>query len=95
MLAEAHNGRELELALELERAIVGVNSRDLKTLETDLEAAAVLAPEIPAGRLSIAESGIKTRGDIEKLEGLGYDGFLVGEALMSEDDPDAKLKGLL
>lgn len=95
VLAEAHTGEELDAALGLEGAIIGVNSRDLKTLKTDLAVARDLAGRIPSDRLSVAESGIRTRDDIEALEQLGYNGFLVGETLMRARDPGAALRGLL
>ena len=95
VLAEAHTADEVEAALALEGAIVGVNSRDLKTLKTDLAVARSLAGRIPAGRLSVAESGIRTRGDIDELGNLGYNGFLVGESLVRQRDPGAALKALL
>ena len=85
---------EVESALSLEAAIVGVNSRNLKTLKTDLAVARDLAAAIPVGRLSVAESGIRTRADIESLESLGYDGFLIGETLMRAPDRGAALKEL-
>jgi indole-3-glycerol phosphate synthase len=95
VLAEAHTMEEVRRALELKEAIVGVNSRDLKTLKTDLAVARELAAGVPGDRLSIAESGIRTRADIEKLKALGYNGFLVGEALMKEAAPADKLRELL
>jgi indole-3-glycerol phosphate synthase len=95
VLAEAHTAGEVRTALSLEQAMIGVNSRDLKTLKTDLSVAAELARLVPPDRVSIAESGIRSRKDIEKLEELGYNGFLVGEALMAEDDAGAKLRELL
>jgi indole-3-glycerol phosphate synthase len=94
VLAEAHSEAELERALGLERAIVGVNSRNLKTLTTDLATACAMASRIPRGRLSMAESGIRTRADIEKLALLGYDGFLVGETLLRAKRPEAVLRQL-
>ena len=94
VLAEAHTEDEVRAALRLESAIVGVNSRDLKTLKTDLSVARRLASAIPADRVSVAESGIRNRGEIEELESLGYNGFLIGEALMSRDDPAAELRVL-
>lgn len=91
VLVEAHTGSEVESALELEDAIIGVNSRNLRTLRTDLAVAMDLSRLIPSGRLSVAESGIKTRLEIDELRRLGYRGFLVGEILMREPDPRAKL----
>jgi len=94
-LAEAHTAAELEVVLGLESAVVGVNSRNLKTLETDLSVVKDLASGIPGERLSIAESGIKQRQDVEELEAAGYNGFLVGEVLVSHETPAAKLRELI
>jgi indole-3-glycerol phosphate synthase len=94
-LVESHTSAELERALALPNAIIGVNSRNLKTLVTDLDVARDLAEMIPEDRLSVAESGIKTVADIEDLASHGYDGFLIGEALVCEGDPAGRLGGLL
>lgn len=94
VLAEAHTADELDRALELDEAIVGVNSRDLTTLQTDLAVARGLAERIPPGRLCLAESGIRTRSDIETLEAAGYDGFLIGETLLRRADPGQALREL-
>ena len=94
VLAETHTAPEIEQALRLKKAIIGVNSRNLKTLETDLAVARGLAEHIPPDRLSMAESGIRARSDIEPLETMGYRGFLVGEVLMAAADPGAKLDEL-
>lgn len=95
VLAESHSEPELETALGLEEAIVGVNSRNLKTLETNLDVARKLSRRIPSGRVCVAESGIRTRADVLELAELGFHGFLVGETLMVEDDPSRKLRELL
>lgn len=95
VLAEAHTAQELKVALRLPDAIVGVNSRNLKTLKTDLAVAEKLAAMIPKDRLAVAESGIKTRADIADLEERGYRGFLIGETLMRCPDPAAKLRALI
>jgi len=95
VLAESHNEAELERALALEDAVVGVNSRNLKTLKTDLAVAHAVSGQIPGDRLSLAESGIKTREDIEGLTGVGYSGFLIGESIVGHEDPGAKLRELL
>lgn len=94
VLVETHTESELEAALALDEAIVGVNSRDLRTLKTDLAVAHRLARLIPAGRPAIAESGIHHRADIEALERSGYSGFLIGEALVTTADPAARLREL-
>ena len=95
VLVESHTAGELEIALELEDAIVGVNSRNLSTLVTDLAVAKDLSCMIPDDRIAIAESGIKSRGDIENLERCGYSGFLVGESLLKASAPSAQLKEFL
>lgn len=95
VLAEAHTAGELERALALETAIIGINSRNLKTLVTDLDTARALASEIPSDRFSIAESGIRTRAEILELEARGYDGFLIGEALVRDGDPAGRLRVLV
>lgn len=95
VLVESHSSKELEKALSLPEAIIGVNSRDLTTLRTDISRAVELGRIIPSGRMSIAESGIKGREDIELLNGCGYDGFLIGESLLRRDDVGMALKALL
>jgi indole-3-glycerol phosphate synthase len=95
VLAEAHSEREVDRALDLPGAIVGVNSRDLRTMQTDLAVAERLAARIPAGRHAMAESGIRTRSDVERLAAAGYSGFLVGETLMRATDPGGMLRELL
>ncbi|OVE75009.1 indole-3-glycerol phosphate synthase, partial [bacterium E08(2017)] len=74
--------------------IVGVNSRDLKTLTTDLAVAERLAGMIPSDRLSVAESGIKTHSDIAKLKKVEYSGFLIGESILREAEPGMVLRAL-
>lgn len=95
VLVESHTAAELEQALALEKAIIGVNSRNLKTLKTDLAVARELAAMIPRDRVAVAESGIKTRTDIESLKSHGYRGFLIGETLMLAKDPAEALKELI
>ncbi len=94
-LVEVHGRAELEQALALDGPILGVNSRDLATLKTDLAVARGLAPHLPAGRPCIAESGIRSRRDIADLQALGYQGFLVGETLLRAPDPGVALRALL
>jgi len=95
VLVEAHTAPEVEAALALPEALIGVNSRNLKTLKTDLAVARDLARLIPRDRLSVAESGIRTRTEIEELEALGYAAFLIGESVVTSHDPAAKLRELL
>lgn len=94
-LVEVHSGDELDRALNAGARIVGVNNRDLRTFHTTLETTEQLAPRAPRGVLVIAESGIDTIADIERLERGGVRAFLVGETLMRASDPGAKLAELL
>ena len=95
VIVEAHTRDELDSGLLLDQAILGINSRDLNTLKTDLTIARDLAPLIPQNRLMIAESGIKTRRDIVDLQARGYRGFLIGETLMKAGDAAVTLRALL
>lgn len=95
VLVESHTESELALAVELPGAVIGVNSRDLKTLKTDLGTAAGLAALVPSGRLAVAESGVKTRREVELLESAGYRGFLIGETLLRSPDPGRTLGELM
>lgn len=94
-LVEVHDEAEAAEALKHGADVVGVNSRDLRTLKTDLDTARRLAPLVTASAIGVAESGLKTRADVEELAGLGYKGFLVGTALMKAKDPAAALAGLI
>jgi len=94
VLVESHTAAELDAAAELNDAILGVNSRNLKTLKTDLAVAREFSGLLPAGRPAIAESGIHSRADIESLEQCGYSGFLIGETLMRNSDPGERLRQL-
>lgn len=94
-VVEVHDRLELERALAAGARIVGVNNRDLHTLEVDLETALSLAPLIPPGVIKIAESGIRSGDDLRRLREAGYDAFLVGEHLMSSPDPGLALESLI
>ncbi len=94
-LVEVHDREELDRAIAAGARIVGVNNRDLKTLEVSLETALSLAAAIPDGVVTVAESGIRTGGDIRRLREAGFDAFLVGERLMGAPDPGQALRSLL
>lgn len=94
VIVEVHTRDEMARVLPFDQAIIGVNSRDLNTLKTDLACARDLARLVPTGRLAIAESGIKSRHDIEDLQTCGYRGFLIGETLMKSDHAAATLHEL-
>ncbi|MBE0595685.1 MAG: indole-3-glycerol phosphate synthase TrpC [Desulfuromonadales bacterium] len=95
VLLEVHDEFELERALQLPVELIGINNRSLRTFVTDLTTTERLLPLIPADRLVVAESGIHTHSDIQRLQRAGAKGFLVGESLMREDDIGAKLRELL
>jgi indole-3-glycerol phosphate synthase len=94
-LVEIHDARELEVALELDAPVVGINNRDLQSLDVDLGTSLRLRPSIPPGVTVVAESGISTRDDVRVLEANGVDAILVGEALMRGNDPRATAAELL
>lgn len=85
-LVEVHNAGELDRALAAGATLVGVNNRDLSTFRTDLGLSLGLASRVPAGVTLVAESGIRSAADVERLGTAGVDAILVGEALMKEDD---------
>jgi indole-3-glycerol phosphate synthase len=94
-LVEVHDREELARALAVGARIVGVNNRDLRTMEVRLETALELAPAIPDDVVAVAESGIRTGADVKRLRAAGYDAFLVGEQLMRAGDPGLGLAVLL
>jgi indole-3-glycerol phosphate synthase len=95
VLAEVHDGAELDRALQLGVRMIGINNRNLKTLKTDLAITERLAPEVPADRLVIGESGIRRAEDLDRLASAGARCFLVGETLMRESDVVAATRRLL
>lgn len=95
VLAEVHDGAELDRALRLGVRLIGINNRNLKTLETDLATTERLAPEVPADRIVVAESGIRHPEDLDRLAAAGARCFLVGETLMREPDVAAATRRLL
>jgi tryptophan synthase beta subunit len=88
-LVEGHDEREIERALRTSARLVGINNRDLRTLEVDAERAARLRGLVPDDRLAIAESGVRDPATIRDWRALGFDAALVGEALVRADDPAA------
>ena len=95
LLAEVHDGAELDRALRLGVRMIGINNRNLKTLVTDLATTERLAPEVPADRIVVAESGIRRAEDLDRLAAAGARCFLVGETLMREPDVTAATRRLL
>jgi indole-3-glycerol phosphate synthase len=95
VLVEIHTESELEQAMEISPRIIGVNSRNLKTLEVDRQVFTSLLPSIPDEVIKVAESGISTREDVEFAERYGAQAILVGEALVRAGDPISAMRTLL
>ncbi len=94
-LVEVHDERELDQALEAGADFVGVNNRNLKTLEVSLDTSIRLAERIPSRVVAISESGIRSPEDIHRLTEAGYGGFLIGESLMKQPDPGQALSRMI
>ena len=95
VLIEVHDEAEAETAMMIGGELIGVNSRDLRTLKVDLAVARRMAPMLAGSRIAVAESGLRSRADIDSLASLGYKGFLIGSSLMKKADPGAALKDFL
>jgi indole-3-glycerol phosphate synthase len=95
VLCEAHNEEELGRAVDAGSDLIGVNNRDLRTFEVDVNTAHRLAELIPQNVISVAESGISNGADIARLRAAGYNAFLIGESLMKTASPGEALKILL
>lgn len=94
-LVEVHNESDLEKAVASGAGIIGINNRDLKTFTVDTAVTRRLRPKIPADRLVVSESGIKTAADIAMMREIGVNAVLIGEALMSARHPAAKIRELM
>jgi indole-3-glycerol phosphate synthase len=94
-LVEVHDEEELKAALASGARLIGVNNRNLHTFEVSLETSVRLAEKIPAGVVRVAESGIHSSAEVERLRSAGYQAFLVGEHLMKSGDPAGALRALL
>lgn len=93
-LVEVHGRGELDAALDVAPDIVGVNARDLDTFAVDLEAIERVLRAVPAGTIAVAESGLGSRADIERVAGWGADAVLVGTALAAAADPAEAVRRL-
>jgi indole-3-glycerol phosphate synthase len=94
ILVEVRDERELDLALSLNSTLIGVNNRNLETLEIDPETSVRLLPLIPRNVVAIAESGVKSAADVERLADAGADAVLVGSELSRSRDPEAAVRSL-
>lgn len=95
VLAEVHNAAEMERALKLDIDLVGVNNRNLKTLDVDIATTEELAPLVPADRVLVCESGLFTPADLARMAKAGARCFLIGESLMRQDDIVGAVRELL
>ncbi len=94
VLVEVHDRPELERALKLKTPLVGVNNRNLRTFEVNLDTTLALRAELPADRLLVTESGIATKPDVQRMRDAGVHAFLVGEAFMRAPEPGEALQQL-
>jgi indole-3-glycerol phosphate synthase len=94
VLVEVHDGLELEAALELKTALLGINNRNLKTFEVSLQTTLDLLPSIPKEKLVITESGILRSADVKTMRDAGVNTFLIGEAFMRAANPGKALADL-
>ncbi|MEW6067231.1 MAG: indole-3-glycerol phosphate synthase TrpC [Nitrospirota bacterium] len=95
VIFEIHDFKELEIALLMDSDIIGINNRDLKTLEVDINTTFTLKNEIPPEKIIISESGIKNREDVERLENAGIDSMLIGTTFMEAKDIKKKIDELM
>ncbi len=93
-LVEIHDEHELKLALSAGAHTIGINHRDLSTFQLNPALTEQLVPKIPAGKVIVAESGLQTPQDLQRMQRLGVHAVLIGEALMTAPDPAAKIKEL-
>jgi indole-3-glycerol phosphate synthase len=94
-LVEVHTEAELDRALDAGATIVGVNNRNLRTLEVDVELSHRIAARLPASVVAVSESGLRSAGDLSALRALGYHAFLIGERFMTAVDPGSALAALV
>jgi indole-3-glycerol phosphate synthase len=94
-LVEVHDARELAIAIDVGARIIGVNNRNLRTLQVDVHASDELIAQVPADVIAVSESGLKTANDVIRLKALGYRAFLIGERFMTTADPGAALAALI
>jgi indole-3-glycerol phosphate synthase len=94
-LVEVHDVAECDRALSAGARILGVNNRNLRTLEVDLKASETIAAQLTKDVIAVSESGLRTAADLQRMRTLGYHAFLIGERFMIEPDPGAALAELL
>lgn len=95
VLVEVHNGAEMERALKLETRLIGINNRNLKTLEVDIKTTEELAKMVTGDRLLVSESGLYTPEDLARMNAAGAKCYLIGEALMRQNDVQSATRAIL
>ena len=95
VLVEVHEVQELDRALQAGAGIVGVNNRNLRTLEVDVRASETIAERLPETVIAVSESGLKSASDIARMRAFGYSAFLIGEQFMTSPDPGAALQAVV
>jgi indole-3-glycerol phosphate synthase len=90
-----HAVDELQAAIDAGAEVIGVNNRNLRTLDVDLRASDTVMARMPSHIVAVSESGLRTAADLARLSALGYRAFLIGERLMAEPDPGGVLRELL
>ena len=94
VVVEVHDEPELEIALELDADVIGINNRNLDDFSVDVERTYELLSDVPAGKTVVSESGFSSREELDELERIGVDAVLIGEALMRADDAEAACRAL-
>ncbi|MEA2331934.1 MAG: indole-3-glycerol phosphate synthase [Thermoleophilaceae bacterium] len=93
-IVEIHDEDELERALEVDADVLGINNRNLEDFSVDIQRTIDLLADVPAGKVVVSESGIRSRDQIDELEQVGVDAVLIGEVLMRAEDPEAAAREL-
>lgn len=94
-LVEVHNEEELTRAIDSGARVIGVNNRNLRTLQMDMDGSHRLAARVPSGVIAVSESGLQSRADLEHLAAAGYRAFLIGERFMVDPDPARAIEELI
>jgi indole-3-glycerol phosphate synthase len=94
VLIEVHDGAELDRAQDMKSPLIGINNRNLKTMTVSLENTLTLAPRLPAGKIAVAESGLRTAADLSACEAVGAGCFLIGETFMRQQDVEQAVRSL-
>lgn len=94
-LVEVRDEGELERALRIEGAVIGINNRNLETLVMEMDTAYTLLPLVPRDRLAVFESGVRSRSDVQRAASVGADAVLVGSAISRAADPESAVRELV